>query len=410
MRITHNYFFYIILLLFVFYDEFFFSVLALTGINHVSGLKTYEAVPMALAAYLMLAYDIFKRRIDKRTVNVLLYLFVLLILYITTQIFFVGKMGNYRSGLLLFGAESIPMAIIGARLAKSNPSSMAKMDRLLPFFSIPIAFLIGTIGLRYVNESILMVGDDTGMSYQSISYAMAFCYTYSAYYVFFSPLKGKKYYKVLRLLMIPTMLFCAIICLTSGGRGAFVLIAAVTLYIIFTLRNSMKGYFGKFLIIVLSLSVVFMVVSTYMGVWESAGMSRVMHSLTKDVERARLYSTALETFLESPLVGQGVGSIWFTVGFYSHNMVLDWLAETGVIGTSLFSYILYRTAFYLYHLIKHQKIAIFLSIVFLGALIYNTFSGYYLGAGKLFFVSSFVYVYNVPAFLKRVESKQVFDQ
>lgn len=89
-----------------------------------------------------------------------------------------------------------------------------------------------------------------------------------------------------------------------------------------------------------------------------------------------------------------VGSIWYTVGYYSHNIVMDLLAETGIIGTTFFLSLLLKTFLGLYRLMRYQKTAILLSVIFLGTLLKYTFSGYYLGAYNLFMMCSFVYVMN----------------
>ena len=123
-------------------------------------------------------------------------------------------------------------------------------------------------------------------------------------------------------------------------------------------------------------------------------MGRVVGFLTEDTERERLYRLAFQAFEESPIVGQGIGSIWYTVGYYSHNLVMDLLAETGIIGTTIFLYLLLKTFLGLYRLMRYQKTAILLSVIFLGALLKNAFSGYYLGAFKLFMMCSYIYVMN----------------
>lgn len=409
MKISRSYFFYILVLLFIFYDEFFFFVLIATGTSHESGMKTFEAVPLAIATYLLMIYDLITKRINDRIMRVLQVLFIILVLYLITQLFYNSKTVHYRSALLFYGAASIPAAYLGAQLAQATHNSILKIDKLLPFFVIPISVLVGTVGMRYAIESMLMVGDDTGLSYQSISYLMAFCYTYCAYYVFFSPLQEQRIHRWFRLFLLPDMLFCALMCLVSGGRGAFVLITFVTLYIIFTLRKTLKGYFGQFVLTVLGVSVIFLALSSYLDVWESAGMSRIMNSLTTDEERMRLYNSAIDSFMESPL-GHGVGSIWFTVGYYSHNMFLDWLVEVGLAGAVLFSILLYKTFIKLYRLMRYQKFAIFLTVVFLGALVNDTFSGYYLGAIKLFMVCSFAYVYRFESVKLRNNSREILPR
>ena len=391
---SNNILFYILFFLFVFFDEFFFFILIMTGTSAENGMKTLEVVPIAGATYLMMAYDFFKGRVKGRVSNVLLFLIAIVLLYLLTQLFHDGLNPKYRSSLLAVLAESIPAAYVGTRLARSSSISMLKIDRLLPLFVIPISITLGIVGVGYAREAMLITEDESGLGYQSMSYFMSYCYAYCAYYVFFSPLKNTRIHRFFRIIMLPDMLFCALMCLVSGGRGAFVFIILISIYILYTLRKSMKGHVGYYILIIIGVSVAFLLAASYFNIWNSAGMNRVVEHLSDDTERERLYRLALQAFEESPIVGQGMGSIWYTVGYYSHNIVMDLLAETGIVGTTIFLSILLKTFLGLYRLMRYQKIAVLLSIIFLGALLKNAFSGYYLGAFKLFMMCSYIYVMN----------------
>lgn len=391
---SNNILFYILFFLFVFFDEFFFFILILTGTSAGEGMKTLEVAPIAGATYLMMAYDFFKGRIKGRVLNVLLFLFAIVSLYLFTPLFHNGANPKYSSSLLLILAESIPASYVGTRLVRSSSIAMLKIDRLLPFFVIPISITLGIVCVGYAREAMLITEDESGLGYQSMSYFMSYCYAYCAYYVFFSPLKNTRIHRFFRIIMLPDMLFCALMCLVSGGRGAFVFIIMISIYILFTLRKSMKGHIGYFFLIITGVSVAFLSAAFYFEIWNSAGMNRVVEHLTDDTERERLYRLALQAFEESPIVGQGMGSIWYTVGYYSHNIVMDLLAETGIIGTTIFLSLLIKTFLGLYRLMRYQKTAILLSVIFLGALLKNAFSGYYLGAFKLFMMCSYIYVMN----------------
>lgn len=392
--IDNNYLFFFLFFLFVFFDEFFFFILILTGTSAEQGMKTLEVVPIAGITYAMLAYDILKGRVKGRVLNVLLFLVAIVLLYLLTQLFHDGANPKYRSTLLLILAESIPAAYVGTRLAGSSSITILKIDRLLPFFVIPISITLGTVGVEYAREAMLIREDESGLDYQSISYFMSYSYAYCAYYVFFSPLKNTKNHRFFSVFMSLDMLFCALMCLVSGGRGAFVFIIVISIYILYTLRKSMKGNLGYYFLIITGVSIAFLSAAFFFDIWNSAGMNRVVGHLTEDVERERLYRLAFQAFEESPIVGQGMGSIWYTVSYYSHNIALDLLAETGIIGTVFFLSILIKTFLGLYHQMRHQKIAIFLLMIFMGALLKNAFSGYYLNGIKLFMMCSFVYVMN----------------
>lgn len=390
--VNSSYCFFCLFFLFVFFDEFFFFILILTGTSAEDGMKTLEVVPIAGVTYLMMAYDFYKGRVKGRALNVLLFLIAIALLFLLTPLFHDGANPKYRSSLLLILAESIPAAYVGIRLARSSSIAMLKIDSLLPFFVIPISIALGIVGIRYASESMLIKEDESGLGYQSMSYFMSYSYAYCAYYVFFSPLKNTKIHRFFRAIMLPDMLFCALMCLVSGGRGAFVFIIMISIYILFTLRKSMKGHIGYFFLIITGVSVAFLSAAFYFDIWNSAGMNRVVEHLTDDTERERLYRLALQAFEESPIVGQGMGSIWYTVGYYSHNIVMDLLAETGVIGTTIFLSLLLKTFLGLYRLMRCQKIAILLSIILGGALMKNAFSGYYLNGIKLFMLVSYIYV------------------
>ena len=391
---SNNILFFFLFFLFLFLDELFFFVLILTGSSAEDGMKTLEVAPIAGITYAMFVYDFLKGRIKGRVLHVVFFLIAIVLLYWLTQLFHDGANPKYRSSLLLILAESIPAAYVGTRLAKSSPIAMLNIDRLLPFFVIPISIVLGIVGIRYAREAMMMTDDESGLGYQSISYFMSYSYAYCAYYVFFSPLKNSKIHRFFRVIMLPDMLFCTLICLVSGGRGAFVFIILVSIYILFTLGKSMKGHIGYYILIIIGVSVAFLSAAFYFDIWNSTGMNRVVGSLTDDTERERLYRMAFLAFEESPIVGQGVGSIWYTVGYYSHNIVMDLLAETGIIGTTIFLSLLIKAFLGLYRLMRYQKIAVLLSIIFLGALLKNAFSGYYLGAFKLFMMCSYIYVMN----------------
>ena len=396
MRHTTNngYLFFILFFLFVFFDEIFFFILILTGTSAEGGMKTYEVVPIAGITYAMMVYDMLNGHVSKRAWHVMFILLAIVLLYLLTPLFHDGANAKYRSSLLLILAESIPAAYIGTRLAYSRPGEMLKIDKILPFFVISISIALGMVGVRYAREPMLIREDESGLGYQSLSYFMSYCYAYCAYYVFFSPLKNTKIHRFFRIVMLPDMLFCALMCLISGGRGAFVFIIMISIYILYTLRKSMKRHIGYYILIIIGVSVAFLSAAYYFDIWNSAGMNRVVEHLTDDTERERLYRLAFQAFEKSPIVGQGMGSIWYTVGYYSHNIVMDLLAETGIIGTTFFLSLLLKTFLGLYRLMRYQKIAVLLSIIFLGALLNNAFSGYYLGAFKLFMMCSYIYVMN----------------
>lgn len=374
----------------IFLSEIEYCIQIISGSVEDSKAKYIIAIFLAVIGYSLLIHDFIIGKMQKRDKQILLLLFILLILYISASYFY-GLKDRYLSYLLVFVAESIPAAYIGIRLSKSL--NIERINELLPFFIIPTTLLIGTIGIRYAMMAELAnsrSGEGGGLGYQSLSYIMAFSYSYSCYFLFI--MKGRKglFWLFIRCTMVLLMLYSIIICLTAGGRGGFVYIVTISLFLFYYyIKSSKKSHIKALTIAILVIMLITYLIGRF-NVMESAGMMRVMERLTEDDARMLLYQKAYNAFLESPIIGNGVGSIWWTVGFYSHNMFMDILAEMGVIGGLFFIYIIVITIWRLMILGKVHPIFILLFIVFSGALVHNMFSGYWVSAIKLFFVCSFV--------------------
>lgn len=393
MKNKTSFLFPVFLLIVIFSDEIFYGFLALTGISVESGMKSRMAIGIAAVGYVMMALDMAKGRLKSRNFKQLFVMMILLILYIITGFIFGGRNAKYTSYLLVFGSYCIPASYVGMRLAREWDIRQA--NKLLPYFVIPLTLVIGSNMGRYLAESTLVRGDESGLNYQSVSYFMSFFYSYSAYYCFFSEVDHKGFWKrLLFFAMLTNMFASALLCLLGGGRGAFVYIVAVTLYLVWSLYSSNKRHRGYILLLVGVISAVFLFLFMKLDVLDSAGMTRITEQLSVDDEREELWGKAMITFKESPIIGHGLGSIWWTVGFYCHNIVADLLAETGLLGTGVVLYVLFLMLFRLYRLYKLDKNFVFLILVFLSALVRSVFSGYWIAAHNLFFVYGFVFALN----------------
>lgn len=385
----------VLFLFVIFFDELFNCFAIVGGIVVDTGLKQYEVIILSVIGYLMLVSDLLKGRIKKREHRALVILFVILLLYMLTPLFYDGISASYTTSLLVYGAECIPAAYIGIRFGKSG--SFNRVNNLLPYVAIPISVLIGTIGFAAammgttVGGAEYQEGGDTGLNYQTMSYYMAFSYTYAFYYVFYVNRKPGLMNSLLKFAMVIDMLFCAAVCLMGGGRGAFVYIVAITLFVLLYYLKSSKKHRVQAAIVISLLAIVSIYLFFRFGIMQTVGMERVAGNLTEDDTRKELYWSAFDAFLSSPVFGRGVGSIWWTVGFYCHNMVLDLLAEIGLVGTLFFLNIILRTFLKLYRLSKTEKFYLFLFLVMSGSFFNYLFSGYYITAYKLYFVCSMVY-------------------
>lgn len=393
MKTKTSYLFPIFLLIVIFSEEIFYGFMALTGISVESGMKSRMAIVIAAVGYLMLLSDIVNARLNARNAKQFVALLLVLVLYVITGVLYGGGNAKHTSYLLVYGSYCVPAAYVGMRLARER--NLTGINKLLPFFVIPLTLIIGSNMGRYMAESVLVREDASGLNYQSVSYFMSFFFSYSAYYCFFSNVDHKGFWKrILYFAMLANMFASALFCLFGGGRGAFVYIVFITLYLIWSLYSSNKGHRGYIVLIIAIISVVFLYLFMKLDVLDSAGMTRITEQLTADDEREELLGKALDAFKESPIIGHGLGSIWWTVGFYSHNIVADLMAETGIIGTGIVLYVLLLIFCRLYKMYKLEKSILFVILVYLGTLVEVTFSGYWIAAHQLFFAYGFVFALN----------------
>lgn len=365
------------------------SIQILTGSLDATYIDHILAIIFSVISMGIFIHDMSKGYITRKETHVLIVLFIILVLYALAPSFY-GSHWKHMSYLLVFVSETIPAAYIGMRAARTE--NMNKIGDLLPLFLIPTSLLIGTIGLRYAAMGERVNNDDSGLNYQSLSYIMSYAYAYSVYYVFFHEQQVKSFFcKTLKFIMLLMMFYCALVTLTGGGRGAFVFMIIITVLMALYYIKYSEGQKLHSFIVIGTITVVVIWMIEYFSVMSSAGMERVMGKLTEDYNREVLYETAYEAFLESPIIGNGIGSIWWKVGWYSHNMFLDLLVETGMIGTFIVSVFIINFLFKLNRYTHRDKFYVFLMILIMSAIVRYTFSGYWMSAVRLFMICSWVY-------------------
>ena len=394
INIIKKYWLPVVVLFVIFFDELFNCSAVVRGFIVDTGMKQYEAMMLAAIGYSMLGYDLLKGGIKKRDHRTLVVLFALFFLYMLTPLFYGEAQDKHTTYLLLYGSECIPAAYVGIRFAKSR--DLHRINDILPFIVIPVSLMIGAVGLTAAMMGTTVGGVgmedvENGLNYQILSYYMAFSYTYAFYYVFYGNRNSGLVSGLLKFVMAVDMLFCATICLMGGGRGAFVYIVAITLFMLLYYLKASKKRMGHAVVVIVSLLIVSLYIVSSLGVMQSTGMERVTSKLTEDGDRLDLYMAAFNAFLTSPIIGRGVGSIWWTVGFYCHNAILDLLAETGLIGTLFLLSIVWRTFLRLYILSIRDKIFLLFFLVMAGEFVSCMFSGYYIAAFKIYFVCSLTY-------------------
>lgn len=390
----------------IFSDELFYGFVSLSGMGLESGMKSREAIVIAGIAYLLLIKDMLNHKLSNRNYIQLFALLILLVLYYVVQYLYSGgaKPDRYFSSLLVNGALCIPAGYVGMRLARCYYNE--HVLKYLPFFVIAVSSIVAAAVFKSAVTGVLLNDEDDVFNYQSASYYLSYCFSYSFFYVFLYKDKRDKGFSRLEKYGMTVMLFvCALGCILGGGRGAFVYLVCVSTFVVYRLLKQKGKAKGTTIVLLMIAAGVMVILAQYFQVFESSGFTRVSGRLTKDDARTQLWFLAMNAFQESPIIGHGLGSIWWEVGFYSHNMLSDFLVETGIVGAVFFVTVLIKIFVCLSKRSKVSSFDMFIFLVFLGALVKYTFSGYWFSAPKLFL--AFGYVFGMSKQMRVLSKKDI---
>lgn len=130
--------------------------------------------------------------------------------------------------------------------------------------------------------------------------------------------------------------------------------------------------------------------SSYGGA--TSGFSRIVNTVETQDENGRdfLRAMALNSFLESPILGHGFGSVFYEIGEYSHNCVTDALVETGIIGAGIFVFLIIYVWKKSGQMMRYDITNFLWRIIFLDGIVMSLFSGYYLAHLPIYWTVGFV--------------------
>ena len=224
------------------------------------------------------------------------------------------------------------------------------------------------------------ISDSSGLTYQSISYFAADAFGLTVFHMN----EKSRISKISPLyIFIYSVLFIAQFssCLLSGGRGGLVLFLVLFVYS-FVIHNGIRKFYKILLPTIIVLVIAWFLIPRIMEAFDInvKGLTRIIKFLNRgfvDEGRSNLFSQSIETFLESPLIGNGIGSIFFYLHSYSHNLFLDILSETGLIGLVFFAFLLIFFIRKTILLFNQGSLYRLLTILFICGFSLNLFSGYF---------------------------------
>lgn len=368
---------------FILINPIFNCILFSLGIHSASGQLQIAYITMFAITLFFFTKD-FSKNIRETKLSLIIVLIISL-LFFTTQLFYITENTMYVSEFLCWGASSLPATLSGAMYSRK---SLNDIHKKLPYFIIPLTLIISYVSYTTSGRTSAdrIADDTTGLNYQSISYYMAQLFGLTTFCLLINDYKNKILNKFILYVLLVIQF---VTCFTSGGRGGLVLLIFYFLFYIYKKTSQQKVNLTSILGIIFSL-VIFFIIAEQFGLFNTVGYSRLLDTFQEgDANRSILRNLALDSFYNSPILGHGTGAIFFEIGTYSHNFLIDILVENGIIGLLIIiCFLLYCFTF----LKKNKKNynTIFITIVFIHALTLNTFSGYWLANHILWFVFGYI--------------------
>ena len=317
----------------------------------------------------------------------------IVLLYFSTRCFYIEVNNRYSSYFLSMGVRFIPAILTGIYML-SRDDIMKKIERaLLPFILLYTLTLASVAFTAKAGVNMSDTFNTAFLNYQSISYYSIFAFGFNMYLLMRC---GDSYTLFGRYALITLAILQVIITIMSGGRGAFVLGCVFTFY--YALKHISFGKLISYVSIGLG---VLLIIDSFLSDNEvfNMGFNRIFNFFSNAEaigtdNRWIRWNLAWDAFVESPVFGHGLGSVFYEVGFYSHNIFTDMLCEGGVILVLIFVFLLARFIQASRMLIAEDYRNEIIVIVFFCSFVMNTFSGYYLSETGIWMSLTYVLYQN----------------
>lgn len=358
-----------------------------------AGLKLFSSAIFGVVLIIYLASIGRKKRAVSYTP--VIFVIIILFLFILTGVNF-SNTGFYRSYLLSFGVRCVPAALVGSMVADDRNAFDKMLKWIQPFM---LFFTLGVL-LTVINASdatnIKEKYSVASMNYQTLSYCAAFAFNINLYVLSMWKVNPKfkffssNLWRGIDFFLLPLQLYCM---LSAGGRGAIANVIVCMLLIVFIKGN--LRFKIRHIILILSLIIAAIVVIDILSKNGNIGASRLKDFFGNsnnlfENDRSILRKRAIQVFFNSNFAGRGIGSVFFTMDFYSHNIFTDILAEGGVVGIIIVIIILKKILSNLKKIYYQDRTRLFVYVIFFSSFAMLMFSGYYLADGGLWFAATYI--------------------
>ncbi len=144
--------------------------------------------------------------------------------------------------------------------------------------------------------------------------------------------------------IVSTLIFVALLITGKRAQSLFCLSSLFFLYYVYS-TNKKKGRLLKITLIVVGIVIGILCLSLFIPDVMNVIIRLQSQISSGDLFTGRLvfYEKAIKSFWESPLFGKGWRSEWYSQGIDVHNVYIQLLAETGIVGFGFFMFIFLST-------------------------------------------------------------------
>ena len=355
---------------------------------------------ICISFFLLFLYKLMKNnfKIYKNTLYVFLFSIVLIFLFLMTPIFYHKKNDLWTSFLLVVVAQTVPVMIAGNYIGHDDKvqSTIMKMAPIIALIFTFISYNSAVHPTLATSGGFAM--NLNGLDYNSTSYMSALAGGLGQYYiVMYDDIEWASFLKkdIMKLFMIILNFVNLFSILLAGGRGGLVTFLVISLisFIILVSKNKLtvKTIFKYSCLIICLIIVILLVIKFAMtSNVSTSGFQRIINALQNGDSSGRndIFNLGMSTFSKSPIVGHGIGSVFFEIERYSHNCFIDCLIETGIVGFIILITILIKVINHLKVLIRFNYCNYIWLIVFIFGFVESLFSGYYLAQLPVFFIGA----------------------
>ena len=327
-------------------------------------------------------------------------LFVAILFYSTTFIYGTPDRlySSFWRGIL---AQSIPTILYASCIA-NDENCLRQMKRITPI--VAIVFSIVAFFSIFAPTATTTGGfadTDYGLNYQTSSYMAAYAAGLAEYVVLFATDVNWKFAlkkSRLKLLMIFLIIINAITILISGGRGGLAVfgIEIIVTIVLWVRRQGISILsLAKYIVIIAFIAISGYYVVRYASVSNIAtsGFKRILAAIYEHdtAGRESFHSLAIQAFKESPIIGHGLGSVFYIIGNHAHGVYYDLMVEAGIIGILGFTICVVLFIQKLVRITRNDGSDCLLLYIFLDGLIMAMFSSYLLTQLPLLWTFSYVF-------------------